>query len=48
VVGEIALLPLVFGEIIVAGIFSALNAGLLFWRIRVENMALAARRAAAN
>lgn len=48
VVGEIALLPLVFGEIIVAGIFSALNAGLLFWRIRVENMALAVRRAAAN
>jgi methyltransferase len=45
VIGEIALLPLVFGEIIVAGIFSALNAALLFWRIRVENAALAARRA---
>lgn len=48
VIGEIALLPLVFGEIIVAGIFSALNAALLFWRIRVENAALAARRAAAT
>lgn len=46
VVGEIALLPLVFGEIIVAAIFSGLNAALLFWRIRVENAALAARRVA--
>lgn len=48
VVGEIALLPLVFGEIIVAGIFSAFNAALLYWRIRVENAALAARRTAAG
>lgn len=46
VVGEIVLLPLVFGEIFVAAIFSALNAALLFWRIRVENAALAARRTA--
>lgn len=45
VVGEIALLPMVFGEMAVAVIFTILNAGLLFWRIRVENAALAARRA---
>jgi methyltransferase len=47
VVGEIALLPLVFGETMVAALFSLLNAALLFWRIRVENAALAARKAAA-
>jgi methyltransferase len=47
VVGEIALLPLVFGETVVATLFSLLNAALLFWRIRVENAALAARKAAA-
>jgi methyltransferase len=45
VVGEVALLPLVFGEVVVAAVFSVLNAGLLFWRIRIENAALAARRA---
>lgn len=44
VVGEVALLPLVFGEISVAVIFSVLNAALLFWRIRIENGVLAARR----
>ncbi|HEY4125210.1 MAG TPA: isoprenylcysteine carboxylmethyltransferase family protein [Rhizomicrobium sp.] len=44
VIGEIALLPLVFGEIAVAVIFSLLNAALLFWRIRIENAALADRR----
>lgn len=45
VIGEVALLPLVFGEVAVAVIFSALNGALLFWRIRIENAALAARRA---
>ena len=44
VVGEIAILPLVFGEIMVALVFSVLNAGLLFWRIREEDAALCVRR----
>jgi methyltransferase len=44
VTGEIAALPLVFGEIWVAVIFSVLNAGVLTWRIRVENEALRERR----
>ena len=44
VTGEIAALPLVFGEVWVAMIFSVLNAGVLSWRIRVENQALEARR----
>jgi methyltransferase len=44
VVGEIALLPLVFGEIWVAIVFTVLNAGLLAWRIRAEDAALAPRR----
>jgi methyltransferase len=44
VIGEVALLPLVFGEIGVAIVFSVLNAALLFWRIRIENSALAPRR----
>ena len=43
--GEIAILPLVFGEIAVSVVFTALNAGLLFWRIRQEDAALAVRRA---
>jgi methyltransferase len=47
VVGEVALLPLVFGEVAVSAAFSLLNAVLLFWRIRVENAALADRRTAA-
>jgi methyltransferase len=47
VVCEIAVLPLVFGEITVAIVFSVLNAIILFWRIRQEAAALAARRAAA-
>lgn len=46
VVGEIALLPLVFGEMIVCVVFSLLNGALLFWRIRVENAALAGRSGA--
>jgi methyltransferase len=44
VVGEIAALPLVFGELWVAVIFSVLNAAVLSWRIRVENRALAERK----
>jgi methyltransferase len=46
VVGEVALLPLVFGEVIVCIVFSLLNGALLFWRIRVENAALAGRSGA--
>jgi methyltransferase len=45
VILEIALLPLVFGEVWVAMIFSALNAMLLTWRIRLEEKTLAPRRA---
>jgi methyltransferase len=45
VIGEIALLPLVFGELSVAIVFSVLNAMLLAWRIRAEDAALASRRA---
>ncbi|HUJ45897.1 MAG TPA: isoprenylcysteine carboxylmethyltransferase family protein [Rhizomicrobium sp.] len=45
VIGEIAVLPLVFGEVAVAIVFSILNAALLTWRIRAENAALAPRRA---
>jgi methyltransferase len=45
VAGEIAMLPLVFGELAVSLLFSALNACLLAWRIRQEDAALAVRRA---
>jgi methyltransferase len=48
VAGEIALLPLAFGEIWVAIAFSALNAAMLAWRIRAEDQALAPRRAGAG
>jgi methyltransferase len=44
VIGEIAVLPLVFGEIWVAVVFSILNGLMLAWRIRQENQALAVRR----
>lgn len=40
VIGEIAVLPLVFGLIWVAVIFSVLNAAILWIRIREENRAL--------
>jgi len=46
VAGEIAVLPLAFGEIAVAAVFTVLNALMLAWRIRQEDMALAPRRAA--
>ena len=45
VAGEIAVLPLVFGEVSVCLVFSVLNAAVLFWRIRQEDAALAVRRA---
>ena len=41
VVLEIALLPLAFGLTWVAILFSVLNAGLLVWRTRIEQRALA-------
>jgi methyltransferase len=41
VAGEMAIFPLVFGQIRNAVVFSALNAVLLAWRIRQENAALA-------
>lgn len=40
---EIAVLPLAFGAVWIAAMFSALNAAMLWHRIRVENAALAAR-----
>jgi len=43
VAAEIAVLPLAFGAWQVALIFSALNAAVLAWRIRLENEALAGR-----
>jgi len=47
VAGEIAVLPLVFGEIWVAAVFTMLNTAILAWRIREEDRALADRRARA-
>jgi methyltransferase len=44
VVGEIAILPLAFGQVGVAIVFSVLNAAVLWWRIRIEDRALRARR----
>lgn len=44
VVGEIAILPLVFGLPVVAAFFSVLNAIVLWVRIREENQALASHR----
>ena len=46
VIGEIAALPLAFGETGIALIFSLLNLALLAWRIRIEDRALSPRRAA--
>lgn len=43
VAGEIAVLPMVFGEWQIAVVFSILNAGVLVWRISIENGALATR-----
>jgi len=44
VVGEILALPMAFGEIWVAVIFSVVNAAVLYWRIRQEETGLAPRR----
>ena len=44
VIGEIALLPLAFGQVTNAILFSALNGVLVVWRIRVEDAALRLRR----
>ena len=44
VAGEILVLPLAFGETMVAIIFSLANAALLFWRIRQEETGLVTRR----
>jgi methyltransferase len=47
VAAEIAVLPLAFGAWEVAAVFSLLNGGLLAWRIRIEERALAASHATA-
>jgi methyltransferase len=44
VAGEILVLPLAFGEIWVAIIFSIANAAVLYWRIRQEETGLVTRR----
>ncbi len=44
VAGEILVLPLALNEVGVAVLFTTLNTALLFWRIRVEDCALASRR----
>ena len=44
VIGEIALLPLVFGQVTNALVFSVLNVVVLAWRIHVEDAALGTRR----
>jgi len=44
VCAEIALLPLAFGAVEIAIVFSILNAALLSWRIRVEERTLLPRR----
>ena len=40
VAAEIAVLPLAFGAVAIAVVFTLLNAAILTWRIRVENGAL--------
>jgi methyltransferase len=44
VIGEIAVLPLTFGQWQLAAVFSVLNLALLAWRIRIEDAALSPRR----
>jgi methyltransferase len=44
VIGEIGLLPLVFGQIMNAIVFSVLNGAALAWRIHVEDAAPGPRR----
>lgn len=45
VIGEIAILPLAFRAWLLAALFSAVNLALILWRIRIEDRALAPRRA---
>ena len=47
VAGEILVLPLVFGEVWIAIVFSLANAALLTWRIRQEETGLTPRRQSA-
>ena len=44
VIGEIGLLPLVFGQMTNAIVFSVLNGAALAWRVHVEDAALGSRR----
>jgi methyltransferase len=44
VIAEIAMLPLAFGAIVIATVFSALNLVLITRRIRIEESVLAPRR----
>ncbi|HEX2494973.1 MAG TPA: isoprenylcysteine carboxylmethyltransferase family protein [Steroidobacter sp.] len=44
VIGEITMLPLVFGQVENAVMFTLINLAILGWRIRVENAALERRR----
>ena len=48
VIAEVATLPLVFGQVTNALVFSALNLAIIAWRIRIENAALAPRRTASG
>jgi len=43
VIGEIAALPLVFGQVVNAVMFSVLNLAMIAWRVRIENAVLAQR-----
>jgi len=43
VAGEIAVVPLIAGAWLIALVFSLANAGVLYWRMRIEDAALARR-----
>jgi methyltransferase len=45
VIAEIAILPLAFRTWAVSAVFSALNLAIILWRVRIEDRALAPRRA---
>jgi methyltransferase len=47
VAAEIAVLPIAFGAWEIAIVFSALNGGLLIWRMKIEEHALAQRQGSA-
>jgi methyltransferase len=44
VAGEIAVVPMIFGQYVMAAVFSAINLALLAWRIRTEDAVLAERK----